>query len=229
MKTHINYLFATLAIVFVSFSTSCNQSSVDPNLVLDEVLIPQGYAQSTEGTADAITRLDELRLNHPSEEFFYLSRTNLAGQDQDSWMFPQKELKIEFVDYEAKKEGEYSSNVRGLVVKRIKGDWKEESFTIVDQAPSPADGLQAFYYYIQQNLKYPVKAKEAGVQGKVYLEFVVDADGSLININAIKGIGAGCDEEAVRVLQEAPKWNPGMVAGIPSKVKMVLPITYKLG
>ena len=229
MKTHINFSFLILALIFATFSTSCNQSNVDPSLVLDEVLIPEGYVQSTEGTTDAITRLDELRLKHPSDQFYYLSRTDLSSPDQVAWMFPQKELKIEFVDYAEKEDGKHSSSVKGLVVKKIRGDWRNESFTIVDQSPSPADGLEAFFYFIQQNLKYPQEAKEAGIQGKVYLEFVVDADGSLTNIKAIKGIGSGCDEEAVRVLQQAPKWNPGLVAGIPSKVKMVLPITYKLG
>jgi protein TonB len=68
-----------------------------------------------------------------------------------------------------------------------------------------------------------------GVEGKVFVQFVVDKDGTLTDIKAVKGIGAGCDEEAVRVLKAAPKWKPGKQRGRPVKVRMILPITFKLG
>ena len=67
------------------------------------------------------------------------------------------------------------------------------------------------------------------IEGKVYVQFVVDKDGTLTDVKALKGIGAGCDEEAVRVIQEAPKWKPGKQRGRPVKVRMVLPIIFKLG
>jgi protein TonB len=68
-----------------------------------------------------------------------------------------------------------------------------------------------------------------GIEGKVYVQFVVDKDGTLTDIKALKGIGAGCDEEAVRVIGGSPKWKPGKQRGRPVKVRMVLPIIFKLG
>ena len=105
----------------------------------------------------------------------------------------------------------------------------EEIFTIVEDQPTPEGGMQAFYQYVQKNLKYPAQARRMGIEGKVFVQFVVDKDGSITDVKAVKGIGAGCDEEAVRVLQGSPKWKPGKQRGRPVKVRMILPITFKLG
>ena len=105
----------------------------------------------------------------------------------------------------------------------------EEIFTIVEDQPNPKGGMAAFYEYVGKKLKYPAQARRMGIEGKVFVEFVVDKDGSITDVKAIKGIGAGCDEEAIRVIQTAPKWNPGKQRGRPVKVRMILPITFKLG
>jgi protein TonB len=77
-------------------------------------------------------------------------------------------------------------------------------------------------------MKYPAQARRMGIEGKVFVEFVVDKDGTLTEVKTVKGIGAGCDEEAVRVIQSAPKWKPGKQRGRPVKVRMILPIIFKL-
>ena len=105
----------------------------------------------------------------------------------------------------------------------------EEIFTIVEDQPQPKGGMAAFYEYVGKNLKYPAQARRMGIEGKVFVEFVVDKDGTITDVKAIKGIGAGCDEEAIRVIQQAPKWSPGKQRGRPVKVRMILPITFKLG
>ena len=105
----------------------------------------------------------------------------------------------------------------------------EEIFTIVEEQPQPIGGMNAFYSYVQKNLKYPAQARRMGIEGKVFVQFVVDKDGSLNDVSAIKGIGAGCDQEAVRVVDSAPKWKPGKQRGRAVKVRMILPITFKLG
>ena len=105
----------------------------------------------------------------------------------------------------------------------------EEIFTIVEDQPQPKGGMAAFYEYIGKKLKYPAQARRMGIEGKVFVEFVVDKDGTITNVKAIKGIGAGCDEEAIRVIQSSPKWNAGKQRGRPVKVRMILPITFKLG
>ena len=101
-------------------------------------------------------------------------------------------------------------------------------YMMVDNQPTPPDGLESFYRYIAQRLEYPTAAKEAEIEGKVFIQFVVDEYGTLTDIKSLKGIGYGCEEEAIRVLEGAPEWNPGTIDGQPVKVKMVIPITFKL-
>ncbi|MDZ7606024.1 MAG: TonB family protein [Cyclobacteriaceae bacterium] len=105
----------------------------------------------------------------------------------------------------------------------------DEIFTIVEDQPTPEGGMAAFYEFVGKNLKYPAQARRMGIEGKVFVQFVVDKDGKLNEVKAVRGIGAGCDEEAVRVISEAPKWKPGKQRGRPVKVRMILPITFKLG
>ncbi len=99
---------------------------------------------------------------------------------------------------------------------------------VVEEKPSFPGGIEAFYRYVSKNLTYPNLARNRGVEGKVFLSFVIDKDGSISDVEVVKGIGAGCDEEAVRVLQNAPKWNPGKQRGKPVKVRMVIPIIFAL-
>ena len=105
----------------------------------------------------------------------------------------------------------------------------DDVYMVVEDQPTPEGGMKAFYQYVGQNMKYPTKARRMGIEGKVFIQFVVNKDGALTDVKAIKGIGAGCDEEAVRVIKEASAWNPGQQKGQPVKVRMVMPITFKLG
>lgn len=104
----------------------------------------------------------------------------------------------------------------------------EEIFTIVEQQPEPPGGFSAFYTYVGQNLKYPKLALRSNIQGRVYIQFVVEKDGSLTDIKTMKGIGGGCDEEACRIIGNAPKWKPGKQRGQPVRVKMIIPIHFRL-
>jgi protein TonB len=99
----------------------------------------------------------------------------------------------------------------------------------VEETAAPIGGMPAFYEFVGKKLKYPAQARRMGVEGKVFVEFVIERDGTITDVKAIKGIGAGCDEEAVRVLQSAPKWKAGKQRGKPVRQRMVLPIAFKLG
>jgi len=98
----------------------------------------------------------------------------------------------------------------------------------VEVSAAPKNGLTEFYKSIGKQIIYPAQARRMRVEGKVFVEFVVGRDGKLENVTVIKGIGAGCDEEAVRIIQNSPPWNPGKQRGKPVKQKMVLPIIFKL-
>jgi protein TonB len=104
----------------------------------------------------------------------------------------------------------------------------DEIFTFVEQKPEPVGGIQAFYDFVAQNMKYPSQAARMGIEGKVFVQFVVEKDGSLTDIQVVKGIGAGCDEEAIRVLKMAPKWSPGKQRGVPVRVRNIFPIVFRL-
>ncbi len=99
---------------------------------------------------------------------------------------------------------------------------------IVENYPEFPGGMKAFYKYVGDNMKYPTQAVRMGIEGRVYVQFVVDKEGNLSEVKAIRGIGAGCDEEAERVLRESPKFIPGKQRGRPVKVRMVMPIVFKL-
>lgn len=98
-----------------------------------------------------------------------------------------------------------------------------EIFVIVEQMPELIGGLSA----IQKKITYPEIAKKAGVEGRVIVQFVVDESGNVADPQVVRGIGAGCDEEAIRAVQQA-QFKPGMQRGKAVKVKMSLPITFKL-
>ncbi|MBL7857297.1 MAG: energy transducer TonB [Cyclobacteriaceae bacterium] len=106
----------------------------------------------------------------------------------------------------------------------------DEVFLVVEESATPKGGMAAFYEYVGKKMqgKYPAQARRMGIEGRVFVEFVVNRDGSIQDVKAIKGIGAGCDELAVKVVEEAPKWNPGKQRGKPVRQKMVLPIVFKL-
>lgn len=105
----------------------------------------------------------------------------------------------------------------------------DEIFTVVEESAAPKGGMQAFYKYVGEKIKYPAQARRMGIEGRVFVEFVIQKDGTLSDVRAIKGIGAGCDEEAVRIVQSAPAWTPGKQRGKPVKQRYTLPIIFKLG
>ena len=105
----------------------------------------------------------------------------------------------------------------------------DEIFTVVEESATPKGGMQAFYKFVGEKIKYPAQARRMGIEGRVFVEFVINKDGSLSDVRSIKGIGAGCDEEAVRIIQSAPAWNPGKQRGKSVKQRYTLPIIFKLG
>ena len=103
-----------------------------------------------------------------------------------------------------------------------------EVFKVVEEMPEFPGGTAKLLEYIQKNMKYPMMARESDIQGKVYVQFVVEPDGSISNVQVLRGIGGGCDEEAVRVVQSMPKFKPGKQRGQPVRVQYMVPIVFKL-
>jgi len=101
-------------------------------------------------------------------------------------------------------------------------------FVVVESMPSFPGGDQARIRYLQENLEYPNLARETGIQGTVYVTFVVEKDGQITGVRVLRGIGGGCDEEAVRVIQNMPRWIPGQQRNVPVRCQFNLPVRFIL-
>lgn len=135
----------------------------------------------------------------------------------------EEEIEIEF-DVEINED----EIVEDIVMDEPEEEVAEEIFTIVEDPAMPVGGYEAFYKYISEKMSYPTQARRMGIEGRVFVQFVVDTDGSITEVTSIKGIGAGCDEEAVRVVKGHPKWTPPKQRGKAVKQRIVLPINFKL-
>jgi TonB family protein len=104
----------------------------------------------------------------------------------------------------------------------------EKVYSYLEKAPVFPGGQEGFGKFIGSNIKYPAEAKKKAVHGKVTVSFIVDRDGSLSEIKVVKGIGSGCDEEAVNVIKLSPKWEPGIHNGKAVRVLLSVPISFAL-
>jgi len=116
----------------------------------------------------------------------------------------------------------------GNADKKVTEDDPNKIFTAVEQNPEFPGGLDAFYKYLGKTIRYPAVARENNTQGRVVVQFVCERDGSLTDIKVVRSIGDGCDEEAIRVVKNSPKWKPGIQNGRPVRVMYSVPINFTL-
>jgi periplasmic protein TonB len=107
-------------------------------------------------------------------------------------------------------------------------DKPETVFVFVEQMPEYKDGMKAMFKYLSDNIKYPAIARENGIEGTVYVGFTVGRDGSIRDVVVKRGIGGGCNDEAVRVVSSMPNWKEGRQNGKPVNVAFTLPIKFAL-
>lgn len=105
---------------------------------------------------------------------------------------------------------------------------KKKDETPADMQPSYPGGMEALAKVLGENMKYPEEAHDKGIEGKVFVSMMVMEDGSLANVEVVKGIGAGCDAEAMRIIKLTGRWNPGKQAGNVTPMKIVLPVTFSM-
>ncbi len=111
---------------------------------------------------------------------------------------------------------------------KVKHAKNDSIYQIVDQMPEFPGGTEALLKFVANNVKYPEKAKDEEISGRVFISFVIEKDGSVSNVEVKRGIGGGCDDEAVRVVKAMPKWKPGKKDGKPVRVSYMLPVNFKL-
>jgi TonB family protein len=98
----------------------------------------------------------------------------------------------------------------------------------IEQLPVYKEGDDALFNFLKKELKYPELARKKGIEGTVYVTFVIEKTGDVTGVKVLRGIGYGCDEEAIRVVKKMPKWKPGQQNGKTVKVQCNLPIKFSL-
>ncbi|MEM6343984.1 MAG: TonB family protein [Bacteroidota bacterium] len=157
------------------------------------------------------------------------SGTEILLASADNEVIPFNDLSFEIEDDDTPREvptvddipASSSGNEREAV------DFSKPMF-VVDQMPTYPGGIRAMSRYFRKNFRYPSAARESGVDGQVFVRFVVQPDGSLTNITVFRGLGYGCDEEAIRLVRNMPNWEPGIYQGREVAVYKEIPITFQL-
>ena len=122
-----------------------------------------------------------------------------------------------------------SSNVRVRTSNpNSNGSSTNEVYDMVETLPIPAGGMAGWSSYLSANLGYPTTARRKGIEGTVIVAFIVNTDGTVSDFELLRGIGGGCDEEAIRIVKNSPKWTPGMQDGKAVRTLMRLPINFTL-
>lgn len=206
-------LVITLGIILGAFEWTSKQSKADS--------LGSIQAQEVEEEIIPITREQEIKPPPPPPPPQVIEVLNIVDNDVDI----EDELKIE--DTEA--DDETVINVAPVISqKKVEEEEETQVFFIVEEMPEFPGGELALRKYISTAIKYPVIAQENGIQGKVYVTFVVGKDGSISNASIARGVDPSLDKEALRVVNGLPKWKPGKQRGKPVNVSYTVPINFVL-
>ena len=220
-----------VATLFLAFSCQPDTEELEQQAIAESYEDVQVQLQNVN---QQIHNVEKKYLDDPVIlEKFKKIQYSLAGSFQ-SFSAWERKKKRELKAFEEIASSSDYSNYKALIERKDILEGKLMSlpdtdgvFTVVENQPTPEGGMGKFYRYVGDNIKYPKEAREKGIEGKVFVQFVVNEYGELTDFKTLKGIGGGCDEEAVRMLQAAAAWNPGTTDGKPVPVRMVMPITFK--
>ncbi|MBP3253135.1 MAG: TonB family protein [Bacteroidales bacterium] len=180
---------------------------------------------------EAVSQVEEMVIQtqqdepEPPKQEIELSVTEFKIVDDDVEL--TNELDIEALTAEGN--GEINIPAPEIAkVEDVEDEAEKVIFTVVEQQASFPGGTAELTKYLAQNIKYPQQARETGTSGKVYLTFVVEKDGSITDIKILRDIGAGCGEEAIRVVKAMPKWTPAKQRGKAVRQQFNLPVTFTL-
>ncbi|MBU0765294.1 MAG: energy transducer TonB [Bacteroidetes bacterium] len=137
------------------------------------------------------------------------------------------------VEIENELEIEDSEADEEMEVEIVEIEEEEESeevlpFAVIEDKPEFPGGDEALMKFLQSETKYPVIARENGIEGRVFVEFVIEKDGSVSDVKIKRGVDALLDQEAIRVVNSMPKWKPGKQRGKPVRVQYLVPLNFKL-
>jgi len=183
-----------------------------------------------------ITKTPSKPIQHKSIQY---AKMNVVPENQAESDIPTKEQLNEAVISTINSNGEESLNLNPIDIQEIgpaiTGNPTStaeniELYTLdgIENYPEFPGGHSAFIKFLSRNLKYPGIAVEKGIEGKVLISFIIEKNGRLSNIKILRGIGYGCDEEAIRVLEKSPEWKPGIQNKQKVRVAYTLPINFSL-
>lgn len=204
-------LVIVLGLVFIAFEwtttdVDVSQFEIQDDLDAEEEIIP-------------ITRQEEVKPPPPPPPPKVADVLNIVEDDVEL----DEELDIEDTEMNMDDEIDFSDVV-------VEDEEEEDApvFYIVEDMPEFPGGESALHSYIGKSIKYPVIAQENGMQGRVYISFVINAKGVVQDIKIARGVDPALDKEAVRVISKMPKWKPGKQRGKPVKVSFTVPINFVL-
>ena len=203
-------MIISLLIAWLAFEhKSYDKREIDPSLLNREVVLDEEMVE--------ITKQEEQK-PQPVEMPKQTTQLEIVQDD------------VEVEDIEINAEVEQNEVIEEYIAPEVVEDdvVEQEIFKIVEEMPSFPGGEQKLMEFVGKNIKYPQIARETGIQGRVFVNFVVEPDGSVSNVSVLRGIGGGCDEEAMRVVKSMPKWKPGKQRGKAVRVQYMLPVNFKL-
>lgn len=144
----------------------------------------------------------------------------------------EDDVELEQQDIVSSEDDATAAQQETFVASVVEEEEEEESaqqiFTVVEKQPEFPGGTAELFKYLSKAIKYPVIAQENGIQGRVVCSFVVNRDGSIVDIQVMRGVDPSLDKEAIRVISEMPKWKPGEQRGKPVRVRFILPVQFRL-
>ncbi len=141
----------------------------------------------------------------------------------------EDEKEVEDIDIQTEDDKDVEVVIAAPVETPVEEEEEEVIFMVVETMPEFPGGQQALFKYLSENVKYPVIAQENGIQGRVICQFVVNKDGSIVDVEVVRSGGdASLDKEAVRVIKSMPKWKPGKQRGKAVRVKYTVPVSFRL-
>lgn len=152
-----------------------------------------------------------------------------APQEVEVLNVVEDDVETETIEINTEDQKDVEVVIQAPVEAPVEEEEEEVIFVVVESMPEFPGGTQAMFKYISDNVKYPVIAQENGIQGRAICQFVVNKDGSIVDVAVVRTSGdASLDKEAVRVIKSMPKWTPGKQRGKPVRVKYTVPINFRL-
>jgi TonB family protein len=122
----------------------------------------------------------------------------------------------------------FYGSIQAQIPDSAKSVLQKDTFYNIDEFPSFPGGDAALFDYLRTNINYPKEAVDSGIHGTVFVRFVIEVDGSISQVTVLRGIGYGCDEEAIRVIQNMPNWIPAKYKGTPERAQFQFPVIFAL-